>query len=294
MIIIQKLETIHLSSSQKEVAQYILDRKLEIEKLTIQELAHQTYTSPATIIRLAKKLGYEGYESFKKDFLEEQKYILTHFNHIDPNFPFTKNDTIQTISSKMTTLSKETLDDTLSLLKHDDLQKAVALLQKANIIHLSAISYSLLLGQTFQLNMNRLGKMVHICPINGEELFMDNLIHEDDCLLMVSYSGQIDSMIHLARLAKRKGVSIIVITSLGDNDLRKYGDVVLNISTREKLYSKIGGFVNENSIKLILDILYACYFELNYDDNLNKRINISKESETTRFSSLDIMKESES
>ena len=241
MFIIQKLETIHLSSSQKEVAQYILDKKLEIEKLTIQELAHQTFTSPATIIRLAKKLGYEGYEAFKKDFLEEQKYILTHFNHIDPNFPFTKNDTIQTIASKMTTLSKETLDDTLSLLKHDDLQKA-------NIIHLSAISYS----------------------------------------------GQIDSMIHLARLAKRKGVSIIVITSLGDNDLRKYGDVVLNISTREKLYSKIGGFVNENSIKLILDILYACYFELNYDDNLNKRINISKESEITRFSSLDIMKESES
>ena len=110
MFIIQKLEAIHLSSSQKEVAQYILDKKLEIEKLTIQELAHQTYTSPATIIRLAKKLGYEGYEAFKKDFLEEQKYLLTHFNHIDPNFPFTKNDTIQTIASKMTTLSKETLD----------------------------------------------------------------------------------------------------------------------------------------------------------------------------------------
>lgn len=293
MFIMQKLETIHLSSSQKEVAKYILDKKLAIEKLTLQELANQTYTSPATIIRLAKKLGYDGYEAFKKDFLEEQEYILTHFKHIDPNFPFTKNDTIQTIASKMTTLSKETLDDTLSLLKHDDLQKAVALLKKSKTIHLSAISYSLLLGQTFQLNMNRLGKMVHICPVIGEELFMNNLIQKEDCLLMISYSGQIDSMIHLARLAKRKGVSIIVITSLGDNDLKKYGDVVLNISTREKLYSKIGGFVNENSIKLILDILYACYFELNYDENLNKRIDISKESETNRFSSLDIMKESE-
>ena len=293
MFIMQKLETIHLSSLQKEVAQYILDKKLDIEKLTLQELANQTYTSPATIIRLAKKLGYDGYEAFKTDFLEEQEYILTYFKHIDPNFPFTKNDTIQTIASKMTTLSKETLDDTLSLLKHDDLQKAVALLKKAKIIHLSAISYSLLLGQTFQLNMNRLGKMVHICPVIGEELFMNNLIQKEDCLLMISYSGQIDSMIHLARLAKRKGVSIIVITSLGDNDLKKYGDVVLNISTREKLYSKIGGFVNENSIKLILDILYACYFELNYDENLNKRIDISKESETNRFSSLDIMKESE-
>lgn len=93
-------------------------------------MVHQTYTSPATIIRLAKKLGYEGYEALKKDFLEEQKYILTHFNHIDPNFPFTKNDTIQTIASKMTTLSKETLDDTLSLLKHDDLQRLLHFYKK--------------------------------------------------------------------------------------------------------------------------------------------------------------------
>lgn len=79
MFIIQKLETIHLSSSQKEVAQYILDKKLEIEKLTIQELAHQTYTSPATIIRLAKKLGYEGYESFKKRFHRRTKIYINTF-----------------------------------------------------------------------------------------------------------------------------------------------------------------------------------------------------------------------
>lgn len=173
MFIIQKIETMHLSSSQSEVARYLLDKKLEIENKTIYELARETYTSPATIVRLAKKLGYEGYEAFKKDFLDEQKYILTHFKNIDPNFPFNKNDSIQTIASKMTILTKESADDTLSLIKHDNLQKAVSLLQKARIIHLSAISYSLLLGQTFQLNMNRLGKLVNICPVEGEELFMN-------------------------------------------------------------------------------------------------------------------------
>ena len=120
----------------------------------------------------------------------------------------------------MTILTKESADDTLSLIKHDELQKAVSLLQKARIIHLSAISYSLLLGQTFQLNMNRLGKLVTICPVEGEELFMNNLIQKEDCLLMISYSGQIDQMLQLARLAKRKGVPIIVITSLGDNELK--------------------------------------------------------------------------
>lgn len=66
MFIVQKLETMHLSSSQSEVARYLLDKKLEIENMTIYELARKTYTSPATIVRLAKKLGYEGYEALKK------------------------------------------------------------------------------------------------------------------------------------------------------------------------------------------------------------------------------------
>ena len=50
MAIIQKLEPIHLSTFQKEVANFMLDKKLEIEKITINELAHFTYTSPAIIV----------------------------------------------------------------------------------------------------------------------------------------------------------------------------------------------------------------------------------------------------
>lgn len=38
MAIIQKLEPIHLSTFQKEVANFMLDKKLEIEKMTINEL----------------------------------------------------------------------------------------------------------------------------------------------------------------------------------------------------------------------------------------------------------------
>ena len=41
--------------------------------------------------------------------------------------------------------------------------------------------------------MNRLGKLVNICSINGEELFMNHLIHKERGLsLMISYSGQIE------------------------------------------------------------------------------------------------------
>ena len=225
MLIEQKIERARLSQSQQLIADYLLEKRSNIKDMTIKELAVATYTSTGTIIRLAKKLGYHGYEDFKADFLKEVYYLDTHFKNIDPNFPFVKTDNIQKIASKVTLLAQETLSDTLALLEHDNLQKALRIMQKANQIHLAAISYS----------------------------------------------GEIHNLCSLARTLKGRSVPIIAITSLGDNELKKYADVVLHISTREKLYSKIAGYSNENSIKLILDILYSCYFNLMYDDNLARR-----------------------
>ena len=272
MLIEQKIERARLSQSQQLIADYLLEKRSNIKDMTIKELAVATYTSTGTIIRLAKKLGYHGYEDFKADFLKEVYYLDTHFKNIDPNFPFVKSDT-------------------LALLEHDNLQKALRIMQKANQIHLAAISYSLLLGQIFKLDMLRIGKNVNICNTNGEELFLPAVIKNNDCIIIISYSGEIHNLCSLARTLKGRSVPIIAITSLGDNELKKYADVVLHISTREKLYSKIAGYSNENSIKLILDILYSCYFNLMYDDNLARRIAISKQAEVGRESTLEIMKE---
>ena len=291
MLIEQKVESVKLSEAQQSVIDYILKERENIKEQTIKEIAKMTYTSTGTIIRLAKKLGYHGFEDFKEDFLKEVHYIDTHFQNIDPNYPFTSSDNMQKISSKVTALAQETLSDTLSLIEHDSLQKAIRLLRNAKHIHLAAISYSLLLGQMFQLDMMRIGVPVHICSIQGEELFVPAIIGKDDCMIFISYSGEINQLCELAKMLKSKGTSIIVISSLGDNRLKKYADAVLYISTREKLYSKIGGFSNEYSIKLILDILYSQYFALDYETHLKKRIDISKKAEVTRVSSIDILKE---
>lgn len=105
MLIEQKIERARLSQSQQLIADYLLEKRSNIKDMTIKELAVATYTSTGTIIRLAKKLGYHGYEDFKADFLKEVYYLDTHFKNIDPNFPFVKTDNIQKIASKVTLLS---------------------------------------------------------------------------------------------------------------------------------------------------------------------------------------------
>lgn len=291
MLIQQKLERVHLSDAQQQALDYIFSQRQKIKEMNITDVARASYTSTATIVRLAKKLGFVGYEELKNSYLQEVEYMDSHFDKMNPNFPFEKDEPIQRIAAKITNLSIETAQDTLKLVQHDSLQKAVQTLYRAKNIHLAAISYSLLLGQIFRLDMMRIGRNVNVCDINGEELFMENVIQKDDCVLFISYSGEIEKLCLLARRVKEKGAKVITITSIGDNTLKKYSDVILEVSTREKLYSKIKGYSNENSIKLVLDILYSCFFQMEYENNREKRLHISASSEVGRTSEVDILKE---
>lgn len=78
---------------------------------------------------------------------------------------------------------------------------------------------------------------------------------------------------------------MITITGIGDNTINQYSDVNLYLSTRENIHSKINSYSSRQSIHTVLDILYSCYFNLNYQENLDKTIEMNKTIEFGRFSS---------
>ncbi len=57
MSIMTQLEfELEFSESEKEIAKYILNHGEAVLSMSVKELAKHTYTSPATIVRLCKKL----------------------------------------------------------------------------------------------------------------------------------------------------------------------------------------------------------------------------------------------
>lgn len=292
MLIQQKLETLNtLSNNEKEVAKYLLLHKDNIKHLSITEISNKTYTSPSTTVRLAQKLGYNGWIELKEAFYEENKYLESRFIEIDPNIPFNKNNTIQDISAIIASLLKDSIDDTKELLKHDDLQKSVLALDKANNIYIFAITNTASITYDFQYKMKYLYKKVHI--IDNPELFLFTLpiIKEDDCCIFISYSGETFEIFNLGKYLKNRKFKAISITSIGDNSLLSLTDYHLYIATREKLSSKIGHYVSNESIHYLLDVLYSCIFSLNYDDNMVLKLNVVKEIDFERFSTTTILQE---
>lgn len=291
MIISNKLESMNSFSKSEEIlAQYILNEKENITKLSTKDLANATYTSPSTVVRLSQKLGFSGWNELKEKYLEELHYLNQHFSNIDPNFPFEPNDTLMSTASKVGQLASETIQDTLSLLKSDDLKKAVNLLDKAQIINVYGISNSLLMSYDFKHKMLRINRHVEIMNLPAEQVFVASNSSPDHCAILISYSGEAEELIKIAKILKKNKTPMIVLTSIGENTLKSFSDCTLSITTREKLYSKIGTYSTNNSIHLILDILYSCLFKMNYNHNLEYKTNVSKNIDD-RFSTNILLKE---
>ena len=259
--------------------------------MTTKEIAEATYTSPSTLVRIAHKMNFSGWSDLKEAFLKEEEYLQKHFSEINANLPFQRNDTIMSIASKIAALEKESIDDTLSLITHDDLQKAIQIIRKSSYTSLFAVSNNLLITQEFQHNMSRIKKRVDICLLQGETIFKARLADPSSCAIIVSYSGETSILNETIQYLKANNIPIIAITNIGDNSTARLADCVLRICTREKLYSKIATFSTDSAIVYLLDVLYSCIFALDYDANLQLRISTSKMIEAGRSSTVDIIKE---
>ena len=279
----------NFSKSEEIIADYILNLGENIKEYSARNIAKETYTSPATVLNLCKKVGQSGYQNFKNAYLEEIEYLNRQFGVINPNVPFDKGDTIYKVANKIGILYKETIDDTLSLLHHDLFQKAVQILIYSENIHIYSKGTALNIAESFKEKMMKIGKNVYIVSNSNYQRYDVFCVKKQDCVIFISYSGETKSIIQMARTCVQRQIPFITMTSYGENTLSHMGNAKLYISTRENLRNNIANF-NSN---LSIDILYSAYFSINYKENFEYKMAVTKKLEHNRYSTNPILSDLE-
>mgnify|MGYP000148732263 FL=1 len=270
-------------SSRRSIGDFILKEKNDLHKYSLQEIADQTYTSKAAVVRFAQALGFSGWKEFVKAFTEEQSYQAQHYSNIDANFPFTKDSRRKDIINQLCSLQVESLLDTADLLDEAPLDECAALLLGSRRVAMFGLNPNFALAELFKRKMLSIGRQVEL-PSQGDVGLLAHSLDKYDCAVIISYSGNSPTTGALSVLPtlKQRNVPIIGITSVGDNLLRQKADYTLSISSYERLYSKISTFGTENSILFILNVLFSICFAADYDANLERKIGTARELESTR------------
>jgi DNA-binding MurR/RpiR family transcriptional regulator len=273
--------------ARRTIGEFLLANREELPNYSMDEIAKLTHTSKATLVRFAKYFDYSGWTEFMYAFTHEVVNFEENTFEIDPNIPFTRSaDTLEIIEN-IANLRIQTIKETSSLMSVDDISKAAKIISQANNIIIYGRSPNSYFGELFKRNLNTIHKKAFMAD-GDESGLISNTLTNEDCAVIISYSGNNADTYPMKNVKSllNNHVPIISITSGGENYLRDYSTIVFNVSSREKLYSKISNFSTEESILFILNVLYAKIFALDYDNNMEMKIENSRTLETRRMTTF--------
>lgn len=273
MSIINKMNQSHFfSNSENSIIAYFLHNPNSVKTATTKDIAQNTYTSPSTVVRLAQKLGFKGYNDFKIEFLAAIRTSDSPLVSIDANFPFKKQDSILEITMNLSHLINDAIKETNAMVDEKTYEQAIETLEKAKFIDIYGTGANQHLAYNFMLDMRRINKEISISENHQELIIKANNSNPDRVALIISYTGETNEIIEYCQILKKTGSPMICITSIGGNTISDLCDITLKIVSREKMFSKISTFSSRVSILMILDILYAGIFSKNYDSNMEQSI----------------------
>jgi RpiR family carbohydrate utilization transcriptional regulator len=212
-----------LSKSERKIASIVLSNPTKVINQSISALSAEADVSLPTVNRFCKKLGFDGYPSFKIQIAQElsttNRMLIDRFN-VDKDTPDLVKRVMSDIQSTVVSVGQN--------LNPHSIDKATSMLASAKSITFFGLGGSGPVALDAQHKFFRFGIPVvaHTDYINQRMIV--SMMNTDDILVLISFTGRTTEIVKTAKIAKSNGVKTIALTSK-DSPLAKLVDVVLHI-----------------------------------------------------------------
>lgn len=187
------------------IAEYIIKNKREVVNLPIRVLSDKFYTVPNTIIRLCKKMEYDGFSQLKnklKDEIEDEDFQPD--NNLEIN-----------------------IKKTLELIDHKKIDKVVNLFLKSENIIVYGIGQNIPLCEILSKDLKTIRSNVNYYNQRHEAFRDIHKLKENDLIFIISSRGNNQDILKASQIAKENNCKIIALTNISENKLQEIADINL-------------------------------------------------------------------
>lgn len=240
-----------LTKTEKKVAEYFLTPRSMKKDVTINHVSELLSVSPALIVKLAKKLGYNGFKELKQELLvveNEKKY--------SPDQQLSPNDDCAQIVQKVLRNSINALQEVLSFSNVPNIEQAAKTIVNGKKVTILAVGGTSIIAEDFHHKLLRIGIHSYVPKDYHMMIMAASLMTPDDVVLAISHSGQTIDLLDAVLEIKKTGASIITITNNYHSKLTRLSDCsIFSPASPEPIIGKNG---TARLVKLALvDCLYA-------------------------------------
>ncbi len=258
-----------LQPALQRIALYILENPDKVKRQRIGEVAAACGVSESAVTRFVKAIGLKGFHELKIATAEltstrpDAKKAEGRFVYDDVR----KNDSIGNIIDKVTFKNIETLNATKILISPEDVEKAVAAIERAEVVVIYCSGTSVVAGYNAKSRFYRVGKRCILYSDATEQNMSAPLLDKKSVVLGITSSGRTRAVVNAIRMAREAGATTICITDSPVSPVIAHSDVCFVTSS---VYSN---FMQDTMTSrmphiLIIDILYACFAVKHYQKSL--------------------------
>lgn len=237
-------------SERRLIAEMLKDPR-RVVRVSAKEMATASGVSEATVTRFAQRLGYEGYPEFRIA-LSQDLAVPTRMIHDEVDV----DDNLATIAKKVTAANIRAVEDTLEVLRIDELEAAVEAILTADRVIFVGIGGSGALAADTAHKFLRTGLNVVAVADAHEQLMHAALSGPGEAFVFISHTGATNELLEAAEIAKSRGATLIAVTRYGRTRLGQLADIVLHTSSQETLYRE-EALASRIASLTITDILYV-------------------------------------
>lgn len=242
----------NMTPVERSIADFFLSNTEKMD-FSSKNISKRLYVSEAALSRFSKKCGYKGY----------RELIFSYEKDLENDIP--KEDIEPDISS-FTKKIKESyasiLQEEFGLLNEKQIRKVVEKLENARKIYIFGIGSPGLIAKEFQQRFIRIGLPMEAVTDAQLMQMCAALTDEETLVIAISLSGKTKEVNNSVRIAKKKGASVVYITTNENAETAECCDELIRVAGTKN--AEAGNMVSPQfSLLMMLDVLFAYYFANN-------------------------------
>jgi DNA-binding MurR/RpiR family transcriptional regulator len=200
-----------LTPGERRVATHLLENPAQLAFLSISDLASASGTSTATIVRLVRKLAYDGFADFKRALLNE--VVTTPSNElVQPHTRLASIDSPTLLAQRLMDVLSTALRDTAASLVGPAFEAAVARVAAAERVELYANRQSGHIATTSVYRFLTLGIPTTARTDALSQGHYATHLTPGDTVIVLSHAGLAANLLELIRTAKARRAPVVAIT----------------------------------------------------------------------------------
>lgn len=241
-----------LSSSQKDVADYILTNPDKVMMNTLNEIAAACRVSETTVLRFLHKLNYNSYQLFRINLTQELSKDNQETVYDDVGFQDTEDEIIEKIIHS----TVASIADSRQIIDSDSVKDVVGKIAGARRIVVAGVVASGFIAQDLYHKLIKLG----LNAVCGNDPHIMNILatglDKDSFLILFSHSGESREVLDMAAIARERRCQVCAVTSYAKSTLANQAEYLLCSSSRETMF-RSDAMTSRIVQMVIIDILYV-------------------------------------